>query len=89
MQSIIKNSWFLQKLSISFCEKLIIQHDLNDENAKILDFVTLVNQILTLVKSKRMMKSVRKTKFKNDQITTLMKEMKRRTKKMKKRRLMN
>ena len=50
---------------------------MNDENAENLNFVTLVNQTLALVKSKRMMKSVRKTKFKNDRITTLIKKIKR------------
>ena len=81
LQSIIKSFWFLQKLFVSFCEKLIIRHDLNDENVKNLNFVTLVSQALALVKSKKMMKNVRKTRFKNDRTTTLIKKMKRKMRK--------
>ena len=86
LQSIIKSSWFLQKLFAFFYEKLVIWHDLNNENVENLNFATLVNQVLALVKSKRIMKSVRKTRFKNDWMTTLMKKMKWKTKKKMKRR---
>ena len=61
---------------------------MNDENVENLNFITFVNQILTLVKWKKMIKSVCKTKFKNDQTMTLMKKNEKQ-KKMKKRKLTN